>query len=140
MLAHLSSLQFKFHLESCQYMLVFYVILFHQLGFVNVLDSYYLIYIQALSSCLQLFMLLYDILFMLYGHYFQVAMFIVLAMVLRRKPDALISQLPIMRENSKYQGQDKLPVIIWMITQVCGICQILKQPYEILQKICIEYQ
>lgn len=67
-------------------------------------------------------MLLYDILFMLYGHYFQVAMFIVLAMVLRRKPDALISQLPIMRENSKYQGQDKLPVIIWMITQVCGIC------------------
>ncbi|XP_020222454.1 uncharacterized protein LOC109804938 [Cajanus cajan] len=47
----------------------------------------------------------------------QVAMFIVLAMVLRRKPDALISVLPTLRENTKYQGQDKLPVIVWMITQ-----------------------
>ncbi|XP_047333211.1 uncharacterized protein LOC124936736 [Impatiens glandulifera] len=47
----------------------------------------------------------------------QVAIFAVLAMVLRRKPDVLISILPTMRENSKFHGQDKLPVIIWMIVQ-----------------------
>ncbi|CAJ1938881.1 unnamed protein product [Sphenostylis stenocarpa] len=47
----------------------------------------------------------------------QVAMFVVLAMVLRRKPDALITVLPTLRENTKYQGQDKLPVIVWMISQ-----------------------
>ncbi|XP_074274962.1 uncharacterized protein LOC141599003 [Silene latifolia] len=47
----------------------------------------------------------------------QVAIFAVLAMVLRRKPDVLLSVLPTLRENSKYQGQDKLPVIIWMICQ-----------------------
>ncbi|XP_022776431.1 transmembrane protein 214-A-like [Durio zibethinus] len=43
--------------------------------------------------------------------------FVALAMVLWRKPDALISVLPKLRENSKYQGQDKLPVILWMIIQ-----------------------
>ena len=48
----------------------------------------------------------------------QVAQFVVLAMVLRRKPDVLVSLLPTLRENSKYQGQDKLPLIIWMISQV----------------------
>lgn len=47
----------------------------------------------------------------------QVAIFIVVAMVLRRKPDVLISILPTLRENSKYQGQDNLPVIVWMIVQ-----------------------
>ncbi|TKY59793.1 Transmembrane protein 214-A [Spatholobus suberectus] len=47
----------------------------------------------------------------------QVAMFVVLAMVLRRKPDALITVMPTLRENTKYQGQDKLPVIVWMIAQ-----------------------
>ncbi|KAH9619788.1 hypothetical protein KSS87_006628 [Heliosperma pusillum] len=47
----------------------------------------------------------------------QVAIFAVLAMVLRRKPDVLLSVLPTLRENSKYQGQDKLPMIIWMICQ-----------------------
>ncbi|KAJ4973602.1 hypothetical protein NE237_006776 [Protea cynaroides] len=47
----------------------------------------------------------------------QVAFFVVLAMILRRKPDVLISILPTLRENSKYQGQDKLPVIIWVIAQ-----------------------
>ena len=47
----------------------------------------------------------------------QVAIFIGLAIVLRRKPDALISVLPTLRENTKYQGQDKLPVIVWMIAQ-----------------------
>ncbi|TYI88549.1 hypothetical protein E1A91_D04G218200v1 [Gossypium mustelinum] len=47
----------------------------------------------------------------------KVGIFVALAMVLRRKPDALISVLPKLREESKYQGQDKLPVIIWMIIQ-----------------------
>ncbi|CAN0871657.1 Transmembrane protein 214-A [Linum grandiflorum] len=47
----------------------------------------------------------------------QVAIFVVLAMVLRRKPDSLINVLPTLKESSKYQGQDKLPVIAWMITQ-----------------------
>ncbi|CAI9755986.1 unnamed protein product [Fraxinus pennsylvanica] len=49
----------------------------------------------------------------------QVAIFLVLAMVLRRKPDVLISLLSRLRENSKYQGQDKLPVMLWMIVQAC---------------------
>ncbi|KAF2316811.1 hypothetical protein GH714_042152 [Hevea brasiliensis] len=48
----------------------------------------------------------------------QVAIFVVLAMVLRRKPDALVNVLPMLRESSKYQGQDKLPVVAWMIAQV----------------------
>ncbi|XP_058184337.1 uncharacterized protein LOC131301869 [Rhododendron vialii] len=47
----------------------------------------------------------------------QVAIFAVLAMVLRRKPDVLIGILPTLRENSKYQGPDKLPVIVWMAAQ-----------------------
>ncbi|CAB4295796.1 unnamed protein product [Prunus armeniaca] len=47
----------------------------------------------------------------------QVAIFVVVAMVLRKKPDVLISILPTLRENSKYQGQDKLPVIVWAISQ-----------------------
>ncbi|OIT20810.1 PREDICTED: uncharacterized protein LOC109219694 [Nicotiana attenuata] len=49
----------------------------------------------------------------------QVAMFLVLAMVLRRKPDVLINVLPTLRESPKYQGQDKLSVIAWMIVQAC---------------------
>lgn len=47
----------------------------------------------------------------------QVAIFVALAMVLRRKPDVLVSLLPELRENSKYQGHDKLPVIAWVIAQ-----------------------
>ncbi|CAM8879634.1 unnamed protein product [Rhodiola kirilowii] len=47
----------------------------------------------------------------------QVAMFLVLAMVLRRKPDVLSALLPTLRDDSKYQGQDKLPVIVWMVAQ-----------------------
>ncbi|KAJ8548414.1 hypothetical protein K7X08_032517 [Anisodus acutangulus] len=49
----------------------------------------------------------------------QVAMFMVSAMVLRRKPDVLIDILPTLRESPKYQGQDKLTVIAWMIVQAC---------------------
>nr|XP_029121413.1 uncharacterized protein LOC105048428 isoform X2 [Elaeis guineensis] len=48
----------------------------------------------------------------------QVAIFVVLAMTLRRKPDILINLLPTLRENPKYQGQEKLPVIVWAIAQV----------------------
>ncbi|KAI3733832.1 hypothetical protein L6452_13289 [Arctium lappa] len=47
----------------------------------------------------------------------QVGIFVALAMVLRRKPDVLISILPTLRETSKYQGQDKLPIIVWMVAQ-----------------------
>ncbi|KAF8407618.1 hypothetical protein HHK36_006751 [Tetracentron sinense] len=49
----------------------------------------------------------------------KVAIFVVLAMVLRRKPDVLINLLPTLRENLNYQGQDKLPVIVWVIAQAC---------------------
>lgn len=51
----------------------------------------------------------------------QVAIFVVLAMVLRRKPDVLISLLPLLKENSKYQGQDKLPALVWVIAQVFSL-------------------
>ncbi|KAK8647539.1 hypothetical protein V6N13_121273 [Hibiscus sabdariffa] len=47
----------------------------------------------------------------------KVGIFVALAMVLRRKPDALISVFPNLKENSKYQGQDKLPVLVWMMLQ-----------------------
>ncbi|PNY12373.1 hypothetical protein L195_g009002, partial [Trifolium pratense] len=47
----------------------------------------------------------------------QVAMFVCLAMVLRLKPDALISVLPTLRENIKYQGHDKLRLFTWMVAQ-----------------------
>ncbi|KAG2269138.1 hypothetical protein Bca4012_071439 [Brassica carinata] len=47
----------------------------------------------------------------------QVAIFVTVAMVLRRKPDALTNVLPTLRENPKYQGQDKLPVTVWMMAQ-----------------------
>ncbi|GAA0166683.1 hypothetical protein LIER_21786 [Lithospermum erythrorhizon] len=47
----------------------------------------------------------------------QVAIFVVLAMVLRRKPDVLINLLPTLTEDGKYQGPDKLFVFVWMITQ-----------------------
>ncbi|CAN1311593.1 Transmembrane protein 214-A [Linum perenne] len=46
-----------------------------------------------------------------------VAIFVVLAMVLRRKPDSLVTVLPTLKESSKYQGQDKLQVIAWTIAQ-----------------------
>ncbi|PNX78970.1 hypothetical protein L195_g034953, partial [Trifolium pratense] len=49
----------------------------------------------------------------------QVAKFVGLAMVLRLKPDALISVLPTLTkmENTKYQGHDKVPLITWMVAQ-----------------------
>nr|GEU57356.1 transmembrane protein 214-like [Tanacetum cinerariifolium] len=47
----------------------------------------------------------------------QVGIFVALAMVLRRKPDSLISVLPTLRDTLKYKGQDKLPLIVWMVAQ-----------------------
>ncbi|KAI3447520.1 hypothetical protein Pfo_004185 [Paulownia fortunei] len=47
----------------------------------------------------------------------QVAIFLVLAMILRRKPDVLIRLLPIIKDNEKYEGHDKIPVMVWVITQ-----------------------
>uniref|UniRef100_A0A1J3GFC3 Uncharacterized protein n=1 Tax=Noccaea caerulescens TaxID=107243 RepID=A0A1J3GFC3_NOCCA len=38
-----------------------------------------------------------------------------LAMVLRRKPDALTPVLPMLRWRPRYLGQDKLPLIVWML-------------------------
>ncbi|XAR73539.1 hypothetical protein NMG60_11007530 [Bertholletia excelsa] len=49
----------------------------------------------------------------------QVAIFMVLAMTLRQKPNVLISLMPIIRESLKYQGQDKIPLKAWMIAQAC---------------------
>ncbi|KAK8611601.1 hypothetical protein V6N13_131648 [Hibiscus sabdariffa] len=46
-----------------------------------------------------------------------VDIFLVSSMALRRKPDVLISLAPTLREDPKYQGQDKLPIIVWMIAQ-----------------------
>lgn len=41
----------------------------------------------------------------------------VLAMTVRRRPELLINLLPIIMENPKYQGQDKLPVMVWVFAQ-----------------------
>jgi hypothetical protein len=37
-------------------------------------------------------------------------------MTLRRKPEALV--MPNIMGNSKYLGQEKLPIIVWVIAQV----------------------
>ncbi|XP_019087533.1 PREDICTED: uncharacterized protein LOC109127369, partial [Camelina sativa] len=47
----------------------------------------------------------------------KVATFVALAMLLRCKPDALTTVLPNLRETPTYQGEDKLPFIIWMMAQ-----------------------
>ncbi|PKU61457.1 uncharacterized protein LOC110105514 isoform X1 [Dendrobium catenatum] len=47
----------------------------------------------------------------------QVAIFVVLAMTLRRKPEVLSNLLPKLRDNTQYQGQEKVPVIVWTISQ-----------------------
>ncbi|XP_059645170.1 uncharacterized protein LOC132286800 isoform X2 [Cornus florida] len=49
----------------------------------------------------------------------RVAIFVVLTMVLRQKPEVLNILLPVMKEDPKYQGQDKLPLLIWLIAQAC---------------------
>ncbi|CAH8313373.1 unnamed protein product [Eruca vesicaria subsp. sativa] len=50
----------------------------------------------------------------------QVGVFVALAIILHSKPEALTTVLPILRENPKYQGQDKLPITVWMMAQVRG--------------------
>ncbi|KAL0426479.1 UNVERIFIED_CONTAM: hypothetical protein Slati_2822700 [Sesamum latifolium] len=47
----------------------------------------------------------------------QVAIFVVLAMILRCKPDLLILLLPIIKDSEKYKGHDKIPVMAWVIAQ-----------------------
>ncbi|EOA16590.1 hypothetical protein CARUB_v10004754mg, partial [Capsella rubella] len=47
----------------------------------------------------------------------QVASFVALAIVVRSKPDALTSILPMLRERPRYQGEDKLPVLVWTMAQ-----------------------
>ncbi|CAA0817166.1 Protein of unknown function DUF2359-transmembrane [Striga hermonthica] len=47
----------------------------------------------------------------------QVAIFLVLTIVLRRKPDVMITLVPKLTESSKYQGQDKLPLLVWIVGQ-----------------------
>ncbi|CAN6935059.1 uncharacterized protein LOC106376822 [Brassica napus] len=47
----------------------------------------------------------------------QAAHFVVLAMVLRARPDSLIEVLPSLRDKHTYQGPDKLPLIVWMMAQ-----------------------
>ncbi|KAI4991641.1 hypothetical protein ZWY2020_040027 [Hordeum vulgare] len=47
----------------------------------------------------------------------QVAIFVVLALTLRRKPDVLINLSPKIVGNSKCLGQEKLPIIAWVINQ-----------------------
>lgn len=48
----------------------------------------------------------------------QVAIFVVLAMTLRRKPEVLVNVMPKIMGNNKYLGQEKLPIIVWVIAQV----------------------
>ncbi|XP_011101474.1 uncharacterized protein LOC105179520 isoform X2 [Sesamum indicum] len=47
----------------------------------------------------------------------QVVIFVVLAMILRCKPDLLIILLPIIKDSEKYKGHDKIPVMVWVIAQ-----------------------
>lgn len=42
-------------------------------------------------------------------------------MIIRRKPDVLVSITPKLRESTKYQGQDMVPIIIWSVGQVSGL-------------------
>lgn len=46
----------------------------------------------------------------------QVAIFVVLAMVLRQKPDVLISNIETWVDD--YIGDDKVPLRVWVISQV----------------------
>lgn len=59
-----------------------------------------------------------------------------LAMVLRTRPDALTLVLPELRESPTYQGQDKLPVIIWMMAQVNSD----KKKYIFIQICCVLFK
>ncbi|XP_078430981.1 uncharacterized protein LOC144702864 [Wolffia australiana] len=47
----------------------------------------------------------------------QVAMLAVIAITLRKKPDVLSNIVPTLRDDQKYHGADKLPIITWIIAQ-----------------------
>ncbi|KAL3534020.1 hypothetical protein ACH5RR_007541 [Cinchona calisaya] len=47
----------------------------------------------------------------------QVNMFVLISIILKEKPDILISLLPTLRDESIYCGQNKIPMIVWMIIQ-----------------------
>jgi hypothetical protein len=47
----------------------------------------------------------------------EVGTFVALAMVLRSRPDALITVLRMLRERPTYGGEDKLPFVVWMMAQ-----------------------
>lgn len=49
------------------------------------------------------------------------AFFIGLAMLFRSNPAVLTAVLPKLRDRPIYQGQDKLPFIVWMMAQVTVI-------------------
>nr|XP_009409196.1 PREDICTED: uncharacterized protein LOC103991450 isoform X2 [Musa acuminata subsp. malaccensis] len=66
----------------------------------------------------------------------QVAIFVVLAMALRRKPDILISLLPKIRDNPKYQGQEKLPIIVWAIAQGDTVIGMYLWAHYLLPMVC----
>ena len=53
-----------------------------------------------------------------WSYCWQVAIFVVLAMTLRRKPEVLINIMPKIMGSNKYLGQEKLPIIVWVIAQV----------------------
>eukprot|EP01018_Ginkgo_biloba_P025619 Gb_32106 [translate_table: standard] len=47
----------------------------------------------------------------------KVAIFVILAIVLTRRPDILLQLSPTLKTGSQFQGQDKLPMIVWAIAQ-----------------------
>lgn len=51
----------------------------------------------------------------------KVALFVVLAMVLRRRPDILLQLSPMIKTEAQFQGQDRLPMFVWSIAQVCQV-------------------
>ncbi|KAL8137599.1 hypothetical protein V2J09_003600, partial [Rumex salicifolius] len=47
-----------------------------------------------------------------------VSIFVILAMILRRKPEVLISLFPVLKESPKYFDQNMLPLNVWLVSQV----------------------
>uniref|UniRef100_A0A0D6R0Y1 Uncharacterized protein n=1 Tax=Araucaria cunninghamii TaxID=56994 RepID=A0A0D6R0Y1_ARACU len=47
------------------------------------------------------------------------AVFVALALVLRRRPDLLLQLSPTIKTGAQFQGQDKLYAIVWAIAQAC---------------------
>ncbi|KAH9312654.1 hypothetical protein KI387_027689 [Taxus chinensis] len=48
-----------------------------------------------------------------------IAIFVVLAMVLRRRPEILVQLSTTIKTGPQFQGQDKVYMIVWAITQAC---------------------